>query len=56
MNIQKKIEKLTFEVGFFHGEKKRVILGARVILWALEEYTKFKILHFSSKYLEKSSP
>jgi hypothetical protein len=54
--IFKKFEK-TFSVGFFCGEKKkRVILWPRVILWALEEYTKFKFLHFSSKYLEKSSP
>ncbi len=54
--MSKKIEKLTFQVGFFlRRKKKRVILWARVIFWALEEYTKFKFLHFSSKYLEKSS-
>jgi hypothetical protein len=28
----------------------------RVILWVPEEYTKFKFLRFSSKYLEKRFP
>jgi hypothetical protein len=28
----------------------------RVMIWALEEYTKMKFLHLGSKYLEKSSP
>jgi hypothetical protein len=41
---------------FFTAKQKRVNLWARVILWALEKYTKFKFLHLSSKYLEKSSP
>jgi hypothetical protein len=55
MNIRKKTKNIFF-VGFFAAKKKPVIFWARVILWALEEYTKFKFLHFSSKYLEKSSP
>jgi hypothetical protein len=55
MNIQNKLKNLQFKYVFF-AAKKRVILWAQVILWALEEYTKFKFLHFRSKYLEKSFP
>jgi hypothetical protein len=56
MNIHTKNPKTCILSRFFRGEKKQVILWARVILCMLEEYTKFKFLHFSSKYLEKSSP
>jgi hypothetical protein len=56
MNIQKNQKTYIFSKFFSRRKKKQVILWARVILRGLEEYTKFKFLHFSSKYLEKSTP
>ncbi len=54
MNI--KTNFVCFKYVLFAAKQKRVLLWARVILWALEEYTKLKFLHLGSKYLEKRSP
>ncbi len=41
---------------FFAMKQKQVMLWAQVILWVQEKYNNLKLAHFSSIFLEKSSP